>query len=263
MRRTKEAAGETRDRILDAAAHVFAQRGVAGAALSDIADAARVTRGAIYWHFKNKCDLYTAMVDRIVLPIEALVAAIENPHETNPLSRIRDALITSLKDAVRQPHARRVLNVMLSQCDAGEVSDPALERCRIAARRLFSCLPGALRDAMRDGELPPDVDAEYAAKILRGLWTGVLHVWLIDPPATASDANAERIADTWLDMLRYSPSCRMNAQNSSTGHARDSIQEHADDLAKHTSNVGGSAETNEHALSSKARYPVRSNNLDL
>src|SRR5690606_27022813 len=53
-RRTKEEALETRDRLLDAAAAVFCDKGVTNTSLCDISKAAGVTRGAFYWHFRNK-----------------------------------------------------------------------------------------------------------------------------------------------------------------------------------------------------------------
>jgi len=57
-RRTKEEAEGTRTRIVDAAERVFRDKGVAHASLEDVAAAARVTRGAIYWHFKDKAELF-------------------------------------------------------------------------------------------------------------------------------------------------------------------------------------------------------------
>ena len=74
VRRTKEEALETRNRILDAAEAVFHARGVARPSLADIAEAAGVTRGAIYWHFKDKSVVFAAMCDRVNLPVEALCA---------------------------------------------------------------------------------------------------------------------------------------------------------------------------------------------
>ena len=52
-RRTRDEALETRNTILDTAERVFSERGVSHTTLADIAAAAGVTRGAIYWHFKN------------------------------------------------------------------------------------------------------------------------------------------------------------------------------------------------------------------
>ena len=90
VRRTKEEALETRNRILDAAEAVFHARGVARPSLADIAEAAGVTRGAIYWHFKNKSDVFAAMCDRVNLPVEALCAPERLAKQEDPLGSIRD-----------------------------------------------------------------------------------------------------------------------------------------------------------------------------
>ncbi|MFP4430138.1 MAG: TetR family transcriptional regulator [Spirochaetota bacterium] len=65
MKRTKEEAEETKERIVKAAVRVFAEQGFSGAKLSDIASEAGVTRGAIYWHFKNKEALIEELLQRI------------------------------------------------------------------------------------------------------------------------------------------------------------------------------------------------------
>ena len=69
-RRTKEDAIATRNGLLDAAELVFSEKGLSRASLSDIAQAAGATRGAIYWHFKDKVDLFNAMMERVTLQFE-------------------------------------------------------------------------------------------------------------------------------------------------------------------------------------------------
>lgn len=61
-RRTKEEAQETRSTIMMEALGLFCQQGVATTSLSDIARAAGVTRGAIYWHFKDKEELFLSLI---------------------------------------------------------------------------------------------------------------------------------------------------------------------------------------------------------
>ncbi|PRC45838.1 TetR family transcriptional regulator, partial [Mycobacterium sp. ITM-2017-0098] len=62
---TKERRTEhTRQILLDAAEEVFARKGLTGAALEEIADAAGFTRGAIYSQFGAKEKLFLAVVDR-------------------------------------------------------------------------------------------------------------------------------------------------------------------------------------------------------
>ena len=85
-RRTKQEAQQTRHALLDAAELVFERRGVAGTSLQEVAAAAGLTRGAGYWHFRDKADLFNAMMDRAVLPFEQhwLQPA------ADPLARLRD-----------------------------------------------------------------------------------------------------------------------------------------------------------------------------
>ena len=80
-RRTKEDADATRQALLDAAEAVFYAKGVGRASLAEIAQAAGATRGAIYWHFKDKVDLFNAMMDRVTLPLEACP---ESPISNRP-----------------------------------------------------------------------------------------------------------------------------------------------------------------------------------
>ena len=60
-KRTKAEALKTRQELIETAIAQFAQHGVSKTTLNDIADAANVTRGAIYWHFENKTQLFNEM----------------------------------------------------------------------------------------------------------------------------------------------------------------------------------------------------------
>ncbi|WP_165679178.1 TetR family transcriptional regulator, partial [Metapseudomonas otitidis] len=65
MRRTKEEAEKTRADILAAAELLFLENGVAHTSLEQIARAAGVTRGAVYWHFQNKAHLFHEMLNQV------------------------------------------------------------------------------------------------------------------------------------------------------------------------------------------------------
>jgi AcrR family transcriptional regulator len=81
----KTAAGEptTRDRLIAAAAEVFAEEGVAAARLEDIAARAGFTRGAFYWNFADKQELLYAVLDAVAT--SALDAAPESPTALDDL----------------------------------------------------------------------------------------------------------------------------------------------------------------------------------
>ena len=69
VRKTKEDAQLTRQRIIDAARQVFLTRGVSKSTLEHIAAQAEVTRGAVYWHFENKAEIFYAIRDQVFLPL--------------------------------------------------------------------------------------------------------------------------------------------------------------------------------------------------
>lgn len=68
VRRTQQQAQATRQRILESAAQLFAERGWAHSAMQEVAHRAGVTRGAVYWHFRDQSDLLEALLDETQLP---------------------------------------------------------------------------------------------------------------------------------------------------------------------------------------------------
>ncbi len=73
MRKTKEDAEKTRQDIIDAGINVFSHKWYAVVKMSDIAKEAGVTRGAIYWHFKNKAELFREIHRLVVEEIEKII----------------------------------------------------------------------------------------------------------------------------------------------------------------------------------------------
>ena len=130
VRRTKEEALETRHRILDAAETVFHARGVARPSLADIAQAAGVTRGAIYWHFKNKSDVFAAMCDRVHLPVEALCDPERIARQEDPLGGVRDICAYVMRQTVVNPRLRRVFEIIFHKCEMVQDNGAIFERQR-------------------------------------------------------------------------------------------------------------------------------------
>src|SRR5690349_18358466 len=69
---SKEESLETREALLDAALEEFHARGVSRPSLTDIAARVGMTRGAVYVHFDNKADLFSALLDRVLVPAQEM-----------------------------------------------------------------------------------------------------------------------------------------------------------------------------------------------
>ncbi|TWG79877.1 TetR family transcriptional regulator [Cupriavidus gilardii J11] len=207
-RRTKEEALETRHRILDAAEAVFHARGVARPSLADIAEAAGVTRGAIYWHFKNKSDLFAAMCDRVHLPVEALCEPERIARQEDPLGGVRDICAFVFRQTVVNPQWRRVFEIVFHKCEMVEDNGAILERQRESHAQGLVKIREHLRLAMERGQLPAELDLDLAVNAFHAAIGGVLAHWLFAPSDFDLDADAERLADVFIDTLRYAPSLR-------------------------------------------------------
>lgn len=208
-RKTKEAALETRALIVDAAERVFHEQGVARTSLADIAQAAGVTRGAIYWHFKNKGEVFDALFERVKLPLEELAQSSLDPRELDPLGRIRDTIVHCLRDTTRDPRRRRVLEILFHKCEFTAGSSDLRARHEANVNQGRANIEGGLRNAVMRRQLPDDLDLRRAAVLLHGLITGMLWDSLFTPDCIDLAGEAEHIVDAWLDLLRVSPTLRI------------------------------------------------------
>ena len=182
-RRTKEDAIATRNGLIDAAEHVFREKGVSRASLGDIALAAGATRGAIYWHFKDKVDLFGAMMDRVTLPLEQGFGAFESSVCSDPVQRLRSVMAMVLCSVASDERTRRVFEIALYKVEY--VSDlKGLKERHLAAAESFT------RQLTRDFELAAKLDGVClrmtpveAAIGLRALFDGLIKNWILEEGA--------------------------------------------------------------------------------
>jgi TetR/AcrR family transcriptional regulator, acrAB operon repressor len=215
VRRTKEEALETRNRILDAAERVFFEKGVSRTSLADIAQAAGVTRGAIYWHFAHKGDLFTEMFNRVLLPLDELKAASVNPEEPDPLGRLYEVCVVCLRDTANDARRRRVFDILFLKCEFVEEMGPVMIRHQTNMREGLAKIEGGLRNAVSKGQMPADLDTKLAATMLHAFVGGSLRDMLLLPDAIDFGVHAQRMVDGMFDALRLSPALRGGATNPS------------------------------------------------
>ncbi|WP_417315939.1 TetR family transcriptional regulator, partial [Enterobacter sp.] len=102
-RKKKEDAEKTRQQLIEAAIVQFSTRGVASTTLTDIADAANLTRGAIYWHFSSKSEIFNAIWEQ-QLPLREIIRdRLSLSKEDDPLLMLREQFIASLQFIARDP----------------------------------------------------------------------------------------------------------------------------------------------------------------
>ena len=130
--------------------------------LQNIARAAGVTRGAIYWHFADKAHLFDAMLKRVTLPLEQAIHRSGDPQLTDPVAHVRKSFTEALRRTVDDPQARRVFEIATQKVEyVDELQVVRVRRLqgrnqRIAAGRARLCIGDAPRRsrARRAGRAP-------------------------------------------------------------------------------------------------------------
>lgn len=210
-RRTKEEAEATRQQILDSAERVFAAKGVAHTTMADIAADAGVSRGAVYWHFTSKADVFNALLTRQHDANKVVCSAARNPDEADPLGQIRNILVLFLCKTVHDPQQRRVSEIFHHKCELAGDQESLRELLQATGDEIDRDIALSLRNAISRGQLPADLDLTRAAIGMHAYIHGLINNWLLRPDSFALDQEAGALVDALLDMLRYSPALRLPA----------------------------------------------------
>lgn len=205
MRRTKEDAQQTREALIDAAELVFSQRGVSRTTLQEIAKAAGLTRGAIYWHFKDKAELFNAMMARTTMPMEDTLKAIDVDHDVQPLVQLKAAMRDALRRIAQDPRTRRVFDIATLKVEYVDDLMGVRQRHLDVHTSCRSHIEATFRRAQALGQLPPRPDARMMAVGYLGLINGLIHNWMLDQTLFDLLAAAEQGVDVYLKGLGWLP----------------------------------------------------------
>ena len=197
MRRTKEEAEKTREDLLDAAMTVFSKKGYESSRLEDVAEAAGVTRGAIYHHFGNKADLYMALIENASTQGEDIIqkATEEGGTFAEIVSRILTYSFSLLEDNSR---FRDVVELSLFKTGISHDLEALARRRYDEARILVENIGRLFQTAIANGQLRPDLDPEAAARALLAYQNGLAMLWLANSDAFSIKADAPALVDVFL-----------------------------------------------------------------
>ena len=181
-RRTRTARAEGRDgrtALLEAAMEVFAQRGYRDASVDEIAERAGYSKGAIYFHFSGKDDLFFALLEeRVDRPMREAIKLLESapPEE--------DMAAEASRRFVELVHGQRELILLDHEYRSQALRDSRL-RARYVRReaKLRSVLAKGLQARLKHLGAPPAAAPEQIATALLSLVFGLAQEWLIEPDA--------------------------------------------------------------------------------
>jgi len=155
---------DTQQKILDAAIDVFAQKGYHDTRVDEIVDASKTSKGAVYFYFPSKQDIFLAIVDKCANLLAGRLdkAMSEQAHGVERVSLALSICLNTFEQY------RSLAKVFLVQAAGLGV---AFENKQIEIHTRFAGLiQKQLDDAVQEGDLPP-IDTEVAAYV----WMGAIY----------------------------------------------------------------------------------------
>jgi AcrR family transcriptional regulator len=162
---------DTRRHILRAALKRFAEQGYAGTSVQEIVDAARVTKPSLYYHFRNKADLYRALVEwaceeRYRLMQEAAARGKGVAAQLTEICAVSFEFIRANRDLTRLAFATTF-------AARGEV--PAEAKCYQKGVRNYEFVHALVEKAAAQGEL----NAAFTSEDLAMGFLGIMHLHIM------------------------------------------------------------------------------------
>lgn len=170
---------DTRTRIMEAGAKVFAELGYHQAALDKVAAEAGLTKGAVYWHFASKQDLFLAILEyQLNKQLRMLPGQIEQMlNADDPESALSDWLSAQFGCLDREDGTSMLFLEFVTSSREPEVR----EKLKAVHGKIVDGVALCMEEMRKKGLIRPDLDPEAVSVMTDALLKGLVVEWLIDP----------------------------------------------------------------------------------
>ncbi|MCC8057491.1 TetR family transcriptional regulator [Cloacibacillus sp.] len=178
MRRTKEEAFRTRKRILDSALDIFSAKNYANTSIVEIAEHAGFSKGAFYWHFKNKSDLLFQLLESIYREGDEDLAVVFNAAD--PGAAIRRYYKKAIERPLEDARYAKIHKMILRR--RYEWPEDVQDRARVLMTNFWErdrqMVKTLVARGQETGSIRRDIPAEAAAILISAVFHGLRAVQL-------------------------------------------------------------------------------------
>jgi AcrR family transcriptional regulator len=202
-RKTKEDAERTYHALLDAATKLFIHQGIAKTTLNDIATAAGMTRGAIYWHFDNKDAVIRALWERNASTLhDAFTTELKHLDRDDPAEHFRRIMKELVQSVVSQPELGQAIRIVMHSV---EFTDEQTELQRFLNAKhveLHSTMEQAFATLKKRKALSSPLPSTLLSQGFMSYLLGLIHIYL-EPGIKKLDLkkSGDQLLDLFLDPI--------------------------------------------------------------
>jgi TetR/AcrR family acrAB operon transcriptional repressor len=200
MRKTKDEALITKNQIMEKAMELFLQKGFLITTLDEIAQYANVTRGAIYWHFKDKLDIVNELIEAEHQSLTKLLNELfkENISPFNKIEKIIDGIVVNFFDNQTFQHFIELtwFKIEYSQLSRLQTSKAELTGYFIENFELV------VNEAQKVGKIKKEINAADVSITITNMINGMYRLFFILPDQVNTKEEAMRSFNSYLSLIK-------------------------------------------------------------
>ncbi|MBM5782798.1 MAG: TetR family transcriptional regulator, partial [Pelagibacterales bacterium] len=159
----------------------FVTKGFVRSTLEEIATKANVTRGAVYWHFKNKYDIFSALQDELYQPLTTSILEDMKKNCDDSLNQLENLCIKLLVELDNDDTKKKILKIFLCKCDYSCGMEDIVERQRNQKLKNIDLFSQYFERAQKNQILVKDINPKTAAISLACYMSGIVTEYLRNP----------------------------------------------------------------------------------
>jgi len=200
MRKTKEEAEKTKNKILKSALKVFLKNGYSKTSLADIAENAGYTRGAVYWHFKDKSEILEKINSKFFSRFSYKQSEILETS-LNPMNKINEMININFPLLYNNKEFRDFIELTWFKTEIDQ--HEGLLQGKMAITKTFNdTITILFQEASNEGALKKEVDPEIAALSVTSLINGIYRGYFVIPDKLQSEKTSKTIIENYLKQIK-------------------------------------------------------------
>lgn len=173
VRRTKEEAEQTRLEIIKASLNLFSEKGYSKTTFDEIAKCINKTKGAVYWHFRNKPDLLVAVIKDAITKLNDHICTIM--PETNNINDLKKYFLYLSLLIESSPELRKFMFFALYQM---EWSEKIYKKVNKSLEDILDYPKNRIKETLKmmkkRGEIAKDINVDEISEIFFCFWKGAV-----------------------------------------------------------------------------------------
>jgi AcrR family transcriptional regulator len=176
-RRTQAEAEKTRRKIISSALELFSRKGYDKTTFIDIAQKLKMTKGAVYWHFKSKSDLLKVIIEEATFKFQNDIGFVGLGEDIS-FMMLAKRMVDKALIMVNDPESLRVFILLKTQIKWSDNSFAKLREELLLANTIgpLEVFKRVIENGIKKGEIRKDVRANELSLSLFAMWDGLIQL---------------------------------------------------------------------------------------